>query len=94
MTSVVVHPGGAFDALTPSRPPVHVRTTGQLLRGLPARILVQSKDIAARPSVLAVLDPAVHVGQLWGPRAFGARGNPRLEPVKGPLADTTTAARL
>ncbi len=94
MMSVVVHPGGAFDSLTPSRPPVHVRTTGQLLRGLPARILVQGKDAAAWPAVRAVLDPAVRGGQLWGPRVFGMRGKPRLEPVKGPLADTATAARL
>ncbi|GGS16073.1 hypothetical protein Snoj_30140 [Streptomyces nojiriensis] len=31
VASVVVHPGGALDSLTPSRPPVHVTTTGARL---------------------------------------------------------------
>jgi NAD(P)-dependent dehydrogenase (short-subunit alcohol dehydrogenase family) len=31
--SVMNHPGGALDPLTPSRPPVHIRTRGQRLRG-------------------------------------------------------------
>jgi NAD(P)-dependent dehydrogenase (short-subunit alcohol dehydrogenase family) len=92
--SVVTHPGGALDSLTPSRPPVHVRTTGERLRGLPAGLLLQGKQAGAWPAVRAVLDPAVHGGELWGPRMFGLRGEPRLEPVRGPLADTAAAARL
>ncbi|MFC4115619.1 SDR family NAD(P)-dependent oxidoreductase [Nonomuraea zeae] len=92
--SVVIHPGGALDSLTPSRPPVHVRTTGERLRGLPAGLLLQGKDAAAWPAVRAVLDPSVRGGQLWGPRVFGIRGLPTLEPVRGHLADTVLAARL
>ncbi|WP_158891749.1 SDR family NAD(P)-dependent oxidoreductase [Amycolatopsis anabasis] len=92
--SVVTHPGGALDSLTPSRPPVHVRTTGDRLRGLPARVFLQGKESAAWPAVRAVLDPAVTGGQLWGPRVFGLRGAPRREPVRGALADTEVAARL
>jgi NAD(P)-dependent dehydrogenase (short-subunit alcohol dehydrogenase family) len=92
--SVVNHPGGALDSLTPSRPPVHVPTIGQRLRGLPAGILLQGKQAAAWPAVRAVLDPLVRGGQLWGPRMLGLRGEPRLEPVHGTLADTTLAARL
>ncbi|WP_227997905.1 erythromycin esterase family protein [Nocardia australiensis] len=48
--SVVNHPGGALDSLTPSRPPVHVRTTGQRLRGLPAGLLLQGKQAGAWPA--------------------------------------------
>ncbi|GAA2277000.1 SDR family NAD(P)-dependent oxidoreductase [Nonomuraea roseoviolacea subsp. roseoviolacea] len=92
--SVVTHPGGALDALTPSRPPVHRRTTGERLRGLPAGVLLQGKQAAAWPAVRAVLDPSVRGGQLWGPRMFGIRGLPALEPVRGHLADTELAARL
>ncbi|WP_408612707.1 SDR family NAD(P)-dependent oxidoreductase [Glycomyces luteolus] len=92
--SVVNHPGGALDLLTPSRPPVHTRTKGQWLRGLPASILLQGKHAAAWPAVRAVLDPAVRGGQMWGPRMLGLRGRPRLEPVRGALADTALAARL
>ncbi|MGW0903229.1 SDR family NAD(P)-dependent oxidoreductase [Streptomyces sp. NPDC002853] len=92
--SVLVHPGGALDSLTPSRPPVHVRTNGERLRHFPLGLLVQGKDAGAWPAVRAVLDPSVRGGQMWSPRAFGLRGTPRLEPVWGHLADTTTAARL
>lgn len=92
--SVVNHPGGALDALTPPRPPVHTRTTGQRLRNLPTGLLLQGKEAAAWPAVRAILDPAVQGGQLWGPRMLGLRGRPRLEPVRGPLADDTLAERV
>lgn len=92
--SVVTHPGGALDSLTPSRPPVRVRTVGERLRGLPAGLLLQGKEAAAWPSVRAVLDPSVRGGQLWGPRIFGIRGLPAPEPVRGHLADAGLAARL
>ncbi|WP_328538551.1 SDR family NAD(P)-dependent oxidoreductase [Streptomyces sp. NBC_00344] len=94
VASVVVHPGGALDSLTPSRPPVHVRTTGARLSAAPAALLVQGKHAGAWPAVRAVLDPAVRGGQLWGPRVFGLRGEPRREPVWHHLADTSVAARL
>ncbi|MET9193845.1 SDR family NAD(P)-dependent oxidoreductase [Streptomyces olivaceus] len=92
--SVVVHPGGALDSLTPSRPPVQVRNTGARLRAAPAALLVQGKDAGAWPAVRAVLDPAVDGGQLWGPRVFGLRGLPRREPLWAHLADSGVAARL
>jgi len=92
--SVLAHPGGALDSLTPSRPRVHVRTAGQWLRGLPARVVLHGKDAGARPAVRAVLGPDVAGGQLWGPRVFGLRGRPRLEPRWANLADDAAAARL
>ncbi|GHC81402.1 SDR family NAD(P)-dependent oxidoreductase [Streptomyces flavofungini] len=92
--SVVAHPGGALDSLTPARPPVHARSFGERLRGLPAGLLVQGKDAGAWPIVRAVLDPAVRGGQLWGPSVFGLRGRPRLEPVPAHIADPAVAARL
>ncbi|MDH6141649.1 MULTISPECIES: SDR family NAD(P)-dependent oxidoreductase [Kitasatospora] len=94
VASVVAHPGGALDSLTPSRPPVSARTFGTLLRGAPAGVLLQGKHAGAWSAVRAVLDPTVRGGQLWGPRVFGLRGRPRLEPVWRNLADTTVAAEL
>jgi hypothetical protein len=44
--------------------------------------------------VRAVLDPTVHGGQMWGPRFLNTRGRPRVEPVRGELADTALAAQL
>ena len=92
--SVVAHPGGALDSLTPSRPPVRVRAPAERLRALPAGLLVQGKDAGAWPVVRAVLDPGVEGGQLWGPRVFGLRGAPRSEPVPSHMADPAVAARL
>jgi NAD(P)-dependent dehydrogenase (short-subunit alcohol dehydrogenase family) len=92
--SVLAHPGGALDSLTPSRPRVHTRTAGQWLRGRPAGVFLQGKDAGARPAVRAVLGPDVTGGQLWGPRVFGLRGRPRLEPLWANLADTAAATRL
>lgn len=43
VTSLVVHPGGALDSLTPSRPPVHVRTSGARLCGAPSALLLQGE---------------------------------------------------
>ncbi|MFJ1749830.1 SDR family NAD(P)-dependent oxidoreductase [Streptomyces sp. NPDC088116] len=94
VASVVVHPGGALDSLTPSRPPVHVRTAGARLRAAPAAFLIQGKHAGAWPAVRAVLDPTVRGGQLWGPRVFGLRGKPRCEPAWKHLTDTSAAARL
>ncbi|MFI5987470.1 SDR family NAD(P)-dependent oxidoreductase [Streptomyces sp. NPDC051555] len=94
VASVVVHPGGALDSLTPSRPPLHVRTTGAALRAAPAALLVQGKRAGAWSAVRAVLDPDVRGGQLWGPRVFGLRGEPRPERVWKHLADASVAARL
>ncbi|MBL1091480.1 MULTISPECIES: SDR family NAD(P)-dependent oxidoreductase [Streptomyces] len=92
--SVVAHPGGALDSLTPSRPPVGVTTPGERLRAVPAALVVQGKDAGAWPVVRAVLDPEVQGGQLWGPRVFGLRGMPRREPIPPHMADPAVAARL
>ncbi|MFI9321687.1 SDR family NAD(P)-dependent oxidoreductase [Kitasatospora aureofaciens] len=94
VASVVVHPGGALDSLTPSRPGVHTKTAAARLGAAPAALLLQGKHAGAWPAVRAVLDPAVRGGQLWGPRAFGLRGEPHREPVWANLADTTVAALL
>lgn len=93
--SVVTHPGGALDSLTPSRPPMSERSTRDwLLIGLPLSPFVQGKEHGAWPAVRAALDPSVRGGQLWGPRAFGLRGVPRLERVRPHLADPEVAAKL
>ncbi|MEU0878478.1 SDR family NAD(P)-dependent oxidoreductase [Lentzea sp. NPDC005914] len=82
--SVVNHPGGALDSLTPPR----------TLLSLPAGLLLQGKDAGAWAAVRAVLDPSVRGGQMIGPRVLGLRGEPRVEPVRGELADTALAARV
>ncbi|NEB77581.1 SDR family NAD(P)-dependent oxidoreductase [Streptomyces sp. SID14478] len=94
VSSVVVHPGGALESLTPSRPPVHVRKAGTALRMAPVGLVLQGKHAGARPAVRAVLDPRIAGGELWGPRVFGLRGRPHRERLWTQLTDTETAQRL
>lgn len=94
VASVVVHPGGALDALTPARPALPASAAPARWAAAPAGLLVQGKHAGAWPAVRAVLDPAVRGGELWGPRVFGLRGEPRREPVWKHLADRRAAARL
>ncbi|MFG2621334.1 SDR family NAD(P)-dependent oxidoreductase [Streptomyces sp. NPDC048507] len=100
VAGVLVHPGGALDSLTPSRPPVHVRGAGARLGAAPAALFLQGKHAGAWPAVRAVLDPAVlgpavpPASGLWEPRGFGLRGAPRRAPLWSHLADPAVAARL
>ncbi|MEV4236440.1 SDR family NAD(P)-dependent oxidoreductase [Nocardia sp. NPDC049737] len=89
--SIVVHPGGALDSLTPSRPPLFVRTTTQRLRGLPAGVVLHGKHAGAESIVRAVLDAEITGGQLWGPRVFGLRGQPHRETPHAHMTDLDTA---
>ena len=60
-------------------------------RAAPSATSLAGQGRGAWPAVRCVLDPEVHGGQLWGPRMFGLRGVPRLEPVRGILADEELA---
>ncbi|MCU1642021.1 MAG: short-chain dehydrogenase [Nocardia sp.] len=92
--SIVVHPGGALDILTPPRPPLFSRTTAQHLRGLPANMVLHGKHAGAHPIVRAVLDTEITSGQLWGPRVFGLRGQPHQVTPHPHMTDPDTAAQL
>lgn len=92
--SIVVHPGGALDSLTPSRPPLFERTVAQRLRGLPAAAMVHGKHAGAEVITRAVLDSEITGGQLWGPRVFGLRGRPHRETPHAHMTDPATAGEL
>ena len=92
--SIVVHPGGALDALTPSRPPLFVRSAAQRMRGLPAGVVLHGKHAGAESIVRAVLDTEITGGQLWGPRVFGLRGHPHRETPHAHMTDLDAADEL
>jgi NAD(P)-dependent dehydrogenase (short-subunit alcohol dehydrogenase family) len=94
LASLVAHPGGALDGLTPSRPPVHTRRTADLLRALPKYPVAQGKDSAAWPALRALLDPAAEGGQLWGPRLARTKGRPTQEQPTPLMLDAVVAHRL
>ncbi|WP_222932795.1 SDR family NAD(P)-dependent oxidoreductase [Nocardia yunnanensis] len=92
--SIVVHPGGALDALTPSRRPLFATSIAQRIYSSPARLVLHGKHAGAHPLVRAVLDPEIVSGQLWGPAVFGLRGRPQQENPLPHMTDPTTAAAL
>ncbi|MFI5716282.1 SDR family NAD(P)-dependent oxidoreductase [Nocardia sp. NPDC051750] len=92
--SVVVHPGGALDSLTPPRPPLFARTTAQRLRGLPVGPVLHGKHAGAEPITRAALDKEIAGGQLWGPRVLGLRGKPHRETPHPHMIDRSVAAEL
>jgi NAD(P)-dependent dehydrogenase (short-subunit alcohol dehydrogenase family) len=94
VSSLVAHPGGALDGLTPSRPPVFARTGPSFVRALPLAAFAQGKDHAAWPAVRALLDPSAKGGQLWGPRFLRWKGAPVLEQPTPAMADLETAGQL
>lgn len=94
VSSLVAHPGGALDGLTPSRPPAFARSASSIARALPLAAVVQGKDHAAWTAVRALLDPAAEGGQLWAPRLLRSKGAPALERPTAAMTDQETAGRL
>lgn len=68
VSSIVAHPGGCIDQLTPNRPgishtPTFVRRAATLASGL-----AQGKDRGAWSMVRATIDPTATGGQYYGPQ--------------------------
>jgi NAD(P)-dependent dehydrogenase (short-subunit alcohol dehydrogenase family) len=83
VASVLAHPGGAHDGLSPRRAGVIEPTLVQRAKSAPLFPVAQGKDRGAWPIVRAVLDPAVEGGQIWGPKLWSSIGQPRLEKPTG-----------
>ncbi|PJJ55699.1 SDR family NAD(P)-dependent oxidoreductase [Compostimonas suwonensis] len=92
--SLIAHPGGAIDGLTPDRAPAFEHTARQRRGAIVMRPFVQGKDHAAWPAVRAALDPAAQGGQLWGPGSATGSRPPRLDPMRGAFTDTRLAQDL
>lgn len=94
VTSLMAHPGGAIDGLTPDRPPAFTQTLRDRRSAPIARLFAQGKDRAAWPAVRAVLDPAATGGELWGPGSTTGSRPPRLDKLRGALTDPQLARDL
>ncbi|MER7448564.1 SDR family NAD(P)-dependent oxidoreductase [Microbacterium sp. NPDC097977] len=95
--SVVSHPGGAIDALTPDRPPLHqrppaVRLMAPVIAPLFSRV-VQGKESAAQSAIAAVAMTTPGVRPYIGPR-HGATGTPHLSAPVPSSSDETIGAAL
>ncbi|GAA1701746.1 SDR family NAD(P)-dependent oxidoreductase [Microbacterium sediminicola] len=74
--SVVVHPGYAIGGRTPALPGVNQPTHLTRFIGSLQTPIAESKEIAARVLVRALIDSGIPGGQFWGPR-YTLRGDPR-----------------
>lgn len=95
--SVVTHPGGAIDALTPDRPPLHrrplpVRLVAPVLAPLFSAI-VQGKESAAQPAIAAMATPSLPALPYIGPRRRAAGAPVFAAPVRSSV-DEAIGARL
>jgi len=79
VASILAHPGGAHDGLSPRRVGVIEPTPLQRAKSSLFVAVGQGKDRGAWPIVRAVLDPAAEGGQIWGPKFWSSIGQPRLE---------------
>ncbi|GAB2448621.1 NAD(P)-dependent dehydrogenase (short-subunit alcohol dehydrogenase family) [Conyzicola lurida] len=79
VTSVLAHPGGAHDGLSPRRAGVMEPTVLRRIATAPLFAVAQGKDRGAWPIVRAALDPVADGGQIWGPRLWSSIGQPRVE---------------
>ena len=95
--SVVSHPGGAIDALTPDRPPLHQRS--RLIRALAPAIgpvfsrFVQGKESAAQSAIAALAAPTLGERPYIGPR-HGASGAPHVATPVASSVDEVLGAAL
>jgi NAD(P)-dependent dehydrogenase (short-subunit alcohol dehydrogenase family) len=92
--SVIAHPGGALDGLTPDRPPAFTVDPGTRRKARIQRAFVQGKDRAAWPVVQASIGAHVEGGRLWGPGSATGSKPPKLERLRGSLNNRETARAL
>lgn len=97
VTSIITHPGGAIDALTPDRSGIHERPP---LTRVAARLLapvfssaVQGKDAAARSAILSIEAAGLKPGTYIGPKNIAAGDPVQTEPV-GSSLDPELGVRL
>ena len=95
--SVVTHPGGAIDALTPDRIPLHrrptaVRLVAPAIAPLVSRI-VQGKDTAARSAIAAMAVAELPATAYIGPQR-GATGEAAFTAPVPSSVDAALGARL
>jgi NAD(P)-dependent dehydrogenase (short-subunit alcohol dehydrogenase family) len=78
VSGVLAHPGYAIDGLSPVRPGVLERSTGDRIYGASTALATQGKNRGAASVVRALLDPTVVGGEFVGPE-FLTRGRPVLQ---------------
>jgi NAD(P)-dependent dehydrogenase (short-subunit alcohol dehydrogenase family) len=95
LRSIGVHPGYAATNLQAVGPQMSGSRVGASMVGLANRVLAQSAEAGAWPTLMAVTDPGVPSGSYIGPTGFlGQRGTPGFETPSEAARDVDAARRL
>jgi NAD(P)-dependent dehydrogenase (short-subunit alcohol dehydrogenase family) len=95
LRSIAVHPGYAATNLQSVGPQMSGSRVGTLMTGLANRVLAQSAEAGAWPTLMAATDPSVPSGAYIGPTGFmGQRGTPGFETPSEAARDVDSARRL
>jgi NAD(P)-dependent dehydrogenase (short-subunit alcohol dehydrogenase family) len=95
LRSIAVHPGYAATNLQSVGPQMSGSRVGASMAGLANRVLAQSAEAGAWPTLMAATDPSVPSGTYIGPTGFmGQRGTPGLETPSQAARDVDSARRL
>jgi NAD(P)-dependent dehydrogenase (short-subunit alcohol dehydrogenase family) len=93
--SIAVHPGYAATNLQSVGPQMSGSRIGASMMGLANRVLAQSAEAGAWPTLMAATDPSVPSGTFIGPTGFmGQRGTPGFETPSEAARDVDAARRL
>jgi NAD(P)-dependent dehydrogenase (short-subunit alcohol dehydrogenase family) len=90
LTAVAAHPGYAATHLQQGQG----QPFFEALMGFGNKILAQSDEAGAWPTLRAATDPDAHGDDYFGPDRFGLRGAPVRSPRSRAAKDSATAARL
>jgi NAD(P)-dependent dehydrogenase (short-subunit alcohol dehydrogenase family) len=95
LRSIAVHPGYAATNLQSVGPQMSGSRVGASMMSLANRVLAQSAEAGAWPTLMAATDPSVPSGTYIGPTGFmGQRGTPGFETPSEAARDVDSARRL
>lgn len=95
LLSIAVHPGYAATNLQSVGPRMSGSRIGETMMSLVNRVLAQSAEAGAWPTLMAATDPGVPSGTYIGPTGFmGQRGEPGFETPSEAARDLDSARRL
>jgi NAD(P)-dependent dehydrogenase (short-subunit alcohol dehydrogenase family) len=95
LLSIAVHPGYAATNLQSVGPQMSGSRVRTSMMGLANRVLAQSAEAGAWPTLMGATDPGVPGGAFIGPtRFFGQRGTPGFETPSEAARDVAAARRL
>ncbi|MDP4824609.1 MAG: oxidoreductase [Candidatus Nanopelagicales bacterium] len=95
VSALAVHPGYAATNLQSAAPRMKGSNRGEKIMGLANRVLAQSAEMGALPTLYAATEPGLPGGLYVGPDGFGEqRGHPTVVGMSAAASNRADASRL